>query len=38
MDTEIPTFGERYRAKLKHLTIEVQAFPERWAIGSLTKT
>jgi len=30
MDAEIPTFGEGYRAKLEHLTIEVQAFPERW--------
>ena len=30
MEAEIPTFGERYRAKLEHLTIEVQAFPERW--------
>jgi hypothetical protein len=30
MDAEIPTFGEGYRAKLEHLTIEVQALRECW--------
>ena len=30
MDAEIPTFGEAYRAKLEHLTIEVQALRECW--------
>ena len=30
MDAEIPTLGEGYRAKLEHLTIEVQALRECW--------